>query len=360
MTFSEFFLAYTIAASKQADIIFMDRSLSNMYSSLFYDTSKKDDWEETCSLLGYSIDDIPFDSNDFNLRRHNICNELLRIPPSRGDYFRYLVFFKILQNELIDLPSLCELLHIVDDEKKIEQIEKYIKVWIKEDVVIKDNNQFKINDNYKSTWSRIRKLVDTLGNQIFQSETDPFVIIKNINGESKNQWITTTDMAFLTLFAFYLLIEECWKNNILLIGITKDTIARDFSNHLLPVGIQNLLWTLDSTEKGDENNEYMGEPVYSDRMLLQTISLLNHEKLNVPWSLTEYDSAFVMTIPDREKRKGYVSGAIKNKITINKLFLRSFVQLEQAKSESKLRSNVLSQKFNRLTYHKGRIIFECI
>jgi hypothetical protein len=101
------------------------------------------------------------------------------------------------------------LLNIVDDEKKVEQIEKYINVWIKEDVVIKDNNQFKINDNYKSTWSRIRKLVDTLGNQIFQSDKDPFVIIKNINGESKNQWITTTDMAFLTLFAFYLLIEEC-------------------------------------------------------------------------------------------------------------------------------------------------------
>jgi hypothetical protein len=86
MTFSEFFLAYIIASSKQADIIFMDRSLSNMYSSLFYDTSKKDDWEETCSLLGYSIDGIPFDSNDFTLARHNICNELLKIPPSRGDY----------------------------------------------------------------------------------------------------------------------------------------------------------------------------------------------------------------------------------------------------------------------------------
>ncbi len=41
-----------------------------------------------------------------------------------------------------------------------------IKIWIKEGVVIKDDNHFKINDNYKSTWSRIRKLVDTLGNQI--------------------------------------------------------------------------------------------------------------------------------------------------------------------------------------------------
>jgi hypothetical protein len=347
MTFSEFFLAYTMASSKQTDIIFMDRSLSNMYSSLFYDTSKKDDWEETCSLLGYSIDDIPFGANDFTLGRHNICNDLLNIPPSRGDYFRFLVFFKILENESIDFQSLCRLLNITDNEKKLEQIKKYLRIWIKEDVVIEDNNHYKINDKYKSTWSRIRKLVDTLGNQIFQSEKDPFVITKNIHGEIKKQWITTTDLAFLTLFTLYLLIEECWKNNILLIGITKDTIARDFSNHLLPVGIQNSLWTLNPIQENEITNN-MGEPVYSDRMLLQTISLLNHDKLNVPWSLIEYDSAFVMAIPDRKKRKGYVSGAIKNKITTNKLFLRSFVQLEQAKSENRLRSPVLF--IDRLVY----------
>ena len=50
------------------------------------------------------------------LAKHEICNELLNIPPSRGNYFRYLVFFKILGNELIDLPSVCELMNIVDDE----------------------------------------------------------------------------------------------------------------------------------------------------------------------------------------------------------------------------------------------------
>ena len=67
--------------------------------------------------------------------------------------------------------------------------------------------------------------------------------------KEKKEWITTTDLAFLTLFALYLLIEECWKNNILLIGITKDTIARDFSNHLLPVGIENSLWTLNQSNE---------------------------------------------------------------------------------------------------------------
>jgi hypothetical protein len=357
MTFSEFFLAYTMASTKQTDVIFMDRSLSNMYSSLLTDTSKRSDWSQTCSLMNFDIDGIPFDINDFTLARHNLYNILLEIPPPRGDYLRYSIFFKILENENLNLSFLCRLLDINenDDERKIKQVEKYLKKWIDEDVIIKENNYYKINEKYQSTWSRTKKLVDIIGNQIFKKEKDPFTIIKNIDGKEKKEWITTTDLSFLTLFTLYLLIEECWKNDILLIGITKDTIARDFSNHLLPVGIENSLWAINQTEDNDGNDDYetnnknnVSDTIYSDRMLLQTVSLLNHENLNIPWSLIEYDSAFVMTIPDTKKRKGYVSGAIKNKITTNKLFLRSFVQLEQAKSENRLRSNVLF--IDRLVY----------
>jgi hypothetical protein len=366
MTFSEFFLAYTMASTSQTDVIFMDRSLSNMYSSLLTDTSKRSDWSETCSLLNFDIDDILFDINDFTIARHLLYNRLLEIPPSRGDYLRYSIFFKILENEYIDLPFLCKLLNIdYNDEKRIKRIEKYLKKWIDEDVIIKENNHYKINEKYQSTWSRIKKLVDIIGNQIFKNVKDPFTIIKNFDGKERKELITTTDLSFLTLFTLYLLIEECWKNNILLIGITKDTIARDFSNHLLPVGIENSLWDINQTNDDDDggggggeggggeggsetNKNNVNDTIYSDRMLLQTVSLLNYENLNIPWSLIEYDSAFVVTIPDTKKRKGYVSGAIKNKITTNKLFLRSFVQLGQAKSENRLRSNVLF--IDRLVY----------
>ncbi len=211
MTLSEFFLAYTIASSKQTDIIFMDRSLSNMYSSLLYDTSRKNEWSETCSLLNYAVDGIPFDINDLSLAQHNIHNELLNIPPPRGDYLRYLIFFKILENEPVDFKSLCRLLDIDDyDEKGLEKIRKYAERWMEEDVLIKENNgQYKIGEKYKSTWSRVRKLVNTIGSQIFKGEKDPFLIVKNTNGQEKKEWLTTTDLAFLTLFTLYMLIEEC-------------------------------------------------------------------------------------------------------------------------------------------------------
>ena len=64
----------------------------------------------------------------------------------------------------------------------------------------------------------------------------------------------------------------------------------------------------------------------------------------------EYDAAFVTAIPDFKNRMGYISGAIKNRITPSKMFLRSFVQLQKAKNDPMLRSNVLA--IDRLVYPK--------
>lgn len=52
----------------------------------------------------------------------------------------------------------------------------------------------------------------------------------------------TLDIAFLSLFCLYLLIETCWRHRILLLGITKDTTARDFKTHLLPVCLNEKIW----------------------------------------------------------------------------------------------------------------------
>jgi len=83
-------------------------------------------------------------------------------------------------------------------------------------------------------------------------------------------------------------------------------------------------------------------------MLLQSISLFNHDRLPAPWSLIEYDSAFRTIVPDFKKRPGFVSGAIKNRIIPERLFVKSYVQLAQAEYDPQLRSNVLF--IDRLVY----------
>src|SRR5437867_4798983 len=52
--------------------------------------------------------------------------------------------------------------------------------------------------------------------------------------------------------------------------------------------------------------------------------------------------------PDFQKREGYVGGAIRNKITPERLFLKSYIQLSQTAYDPQLRSNVLL--LDRLVY----------
>ena len=125
-----------------------------------------------------------------------------------------------------------------------------------------------------------------------------------------------------------------------MIGITKDTTARDFKSHVIPVCVNADVWKVDKEKLRDIPS--------TDRMLLQAISLFNHEKIAVPWSLIEYDSAFQTIVPDFEHREGFVSGAIKNRIIPERLFVKTYVQLDKADRDPQLRSNVLF--IDRLVY----------
>jgi hypothetical protein len=338
MTFSEYYLAYRFAKSDNTDIIFLDRSLSNTYPSLVYDTSMRRHWGTHCSLINYEIDDVPVDINDLTICRHNVINGDLDLIPTRGDYLRYAVIFQLLKYEEMSICSLSEKLGVGNDEKISKRVQKYIKRWVQEGVIEETNEQYRLINRYRSSWDRIRKLVTHLGDQLFEGD-DPFIISKG----SEKEWITTLDLAFLTLFSLYMLIEECWKNKILLIGLTKDTAAHDFKNHVIPICLNNGIWPSKNVTQ-----ESLDEIPNTDRMFLQSISMSNEEELKIPWSLVEYDAAFVTAIPDFKNRMGYISGAIRNRITPSKMFVRSFVQLQRAKNDAKLRSNVLA--IDRLVY----------
>jgi hypothetical protein len=139
-----------------------------------------------------------------------------------------------------------------------------------------------------------------------------------------------------------MIIEECWKRKILFIGLTKDTAARDFKRQLIPI-LQS-----EGMLRGTITPEEFEEMPNTDRMILQSVSLFNTEKVKVPWSLIEYDSAFKTMIPDRQNRKGYVQGARRNRISLEKTFLKTYIQLSQASTDPMLRSNVLLT--DRLAY----------
>ena len=346
MAFSEYYLAYKIAAdpNQTTNVLLMDRSLSAERASLLYETRKTDFWKAKSTLLGYAASgDTPIDKNDLALARQHVCNQSLALPPPRADYLRYAITGLAEQKQQLTVEQVLAEFGIADD-KRARRVERALKSLTDKRILVEANGVYTLDPKYVSSWERIKQVTVAVGDRLFFSKTvdaetaSSMKIVKN----GKEHWLTTLDISFLTLFALHMLMEECWRKRILLVGVTKDTAARDFKRQLIPIlHNENMLKT------SMQGNALQSLP-NTDRMILQSASIFNVEQLSPPWSLVEYDSAFRSMLPDRESRRGYVSGAIKNKISLEKAFVKTYVQLSQAKTDPLLRSNVLL--IDRLAY----------
>ncbi len=343
MTLSEFYLALRIASDPldKTKIILLDRSLSNMHSSLIYDTSNPKRWS-AMAILGLPVDSVPIDKNELRYGRHRIVNDALGLPPPRGDYLRYCLVYLLEKMGPMTTDEIWGILGISKQDRKKRTV-KYLDRSVKEGYLLESGGEYSTSPRYRDTWNRLRKMTQQVCRNLFENgaATNPLRIDKS----GREYWLTNLDLGFVTLLCFYMLIEECWKRGILLLGITKDTAARDFGNHVIPVFLAEGVW------KSSITQDVFRRAPRTDRMLLQWLSMQNHDRLRVPWALIEYDSAYRTIVPELEKRrKGYVSGAIKNRIVLEKLFLRSYIQLSEATTDPRLRSNVLSM--DRLAYPK--------
>jgi hypothetical protein len=335
MTFAEFYLAYRLASDDRAGIriLLMDRSLSGEISSLMYDTAVKRRWVRSCSLLGYRVDGIPVDENELLYSRHHPSNPALGVLAPRGDYLIYAILHHLERGNKADLGEVCSALGLESAAQK-KRASRSLARLKREGMVGDIIGNYRMASRYVGYWKRMRRLVIEIGERIFSQEgfgDAPMTI--EVGGRTRH--LTTTDLAFLTLFTINMLIEECWERRILLIGLTKDTAARDFKRHVLPL-LSNI-----GALPGPIDGAAFQEIPNTDRMLLQATSMMNHEDLGVPWALAEYDCALRTIVHDPEAGPDRVRGAIRNRIVPERIMVKSYVQLAKAARDPRFRSNVL-------------------
>jgi hypothetical protein len=350
MTFSEYYLALKLATDSTQDVrvILMDRSLSTERASLLYETRKTSFWHAKTALIGAQTQNSnqAIDAIDLTLARQHVSSLALGLPPARSDYLRTALFCLLETKGRLTFNEI-EIELKIADEKRTRRVQDALTYLVNKQILSAQDSTYTINQRYTESWARIKNLTLELGDQLFFPKTVGTETSSNmkITKNGKEHWLTTLDIAFLTLFTMQMLMEQCWRKHILLIGITKDTSASDFKRQFVPIMMQEgLLKTKLSVEA-------LRELPNTDRMILQSSSIFNTDKLSPPWSLVEYDSAFRTMQPTGAK--GYLSGIIRNKISLERAFLKTYVQLSQAKSDPLLRSNVLL--IDRLVYSE----FDC-
>jgi hypothetical protein len=347
MAFSEFYLAYRLIFDEDVRILLMDRTLSGEHSALISDTAHGQRLREKSGLCGSDLDDHPVRMEEMIYCRHRFINKALDLPPARGDYLRPRLLYELETATSLTLDELCERLHVEHANCK-RRAKKILDGLEKAEFVQSTGSSYALKKDYRNSWERMKKLTCTIGDRLFLDQPlaerpNPMMIAK----AGKSTWLTTVDMAFLTLFCLNMIIEECWKRPVLLIGLAKDTAARDFQRQVVKICSREHMWKLDLSSEALENIPR------TDRMFLQSASVHNWEKLSVPWALVEYDTAFKTMVPELRRdqmpgRDGFVSGAVQNRVNSERLFLKSYVQLAQAEQDPKLRSNVLLT--DRLVY----------
>jgi len=327
MLFSELYLAYTFACQSDYKIILLDRSLSGTQSSLLQGTARRAQWKRECATLRINVDGLALTEQDLAYSRYRTPNLDGLLPP-RGDYLRHSAMFLLEKsNSTLTLDEIATELGIVERDR-IEKLNRYLKgAAALGKYFAESDGKYSLIPNLDRAWQRTKKVVDYFGKRFFLSNVGNPLQISDAAGP---RWLTTLDLAFLCLFAMNMLIETCRLNRILLIGITKDTTARDMITHLIPLCINRHIWA-----------GQIGHVATTDRMLLQAISMLHPSEVNVPWSTVEYDTAFQTIVVPFNHVKGDVSGAVKNRIIQEQLFVKSYVQLDQAISDEQFRSNVL-------------------
>jgi hypothetical protein len=337
MHFAEYFLAYSIISeNRKVKLLLMDRTLSGDQAGLIGGIGSGgknwEEWKSRCSLIGYKFKGREITPRMLDYGRYRAYNKNLGLPPPRGDYLKYRILCLLEEKGKLKLDEIVEELNIQDRKERAQRILENLEL---KGFVEEVNGHYELSEELEGSWDLLKELFLDIGKKVFEENN------LRIEKDGKQCWLTTLDLNFLIIFCFNALMEECWNRKILLVGLTKDTSAKEFKSHFIPICQNNKIISSNISQ------ERLALIPNTDRMFLQAVSILNYEKVNLPWALIEYDTSFKTMIPSEED-VDFVNGAIRNKISPEKFFLKSYIQLVKAGSDPKLRSNVLA--IDRLVY----------
>lgn len=345
MGLAEFYIGYKLVTQENpVDILIMDRILSAEIASFYAETSEfRIALDKECGLIGSKVDGKEFTYTEWVYARTLVGNNSLGTPPPRGEYLLHRVICELLSHPGgLDRNELETKLGLDTDARK-SRLDKELEQGMKrkglvEGIITRKGKKFQIHPRYKDIRARTKQLLEETCERLFSE--DPSITYED-RFKVDGRWLTTNDLSFLSLMSIYFTMEACWRNKTLLVSIAKDTSARDLKRQFLPVYRDLGCISHSFDEKSKDTPD-------TDRMILQWVSLHERGKLDVPWAIREYDTAFKTVVPHFEDLKGLVSGARRNQVSLNKTFVKSYFQLCQAVSDVKLRSNVLL--YDRLVY----------
>jgi hypothetical protein len=377
MQLSEYYMAVkTIYENASIQIVILDRTLAGDLAHLIWSVAKAMEEDGSCILQGKDTKYGKVTGLDLELTRMLHANEDLKIPSARSHLIKYAAINKLLQSQRQELgedstlisrsQSIFEerishkdlLMAIGADRNRLDKLQKDMSKLNKRYSFLDGDQMYSLKSHISGYWDRVFSASMEICDHIFNTPANEHpLILSDPENIEKMRWITLGDIDYLVLVMIYALLHAAWEKNILVIGIIKDISAAEMMKTVIPI--------LQSTGMIDLKSKFPS--LNSDKSFLQTASVVNAERMTAPWRTFEFDACFRTVVPpsthtldeiypsqyknnNRNEYDVNVTGAFKNLISEERMFVKSYIQLWSSKNDPSVRSHVFS--YDRPCYPK--------
>jgi hypothetical protein len=332
MHLAEYYLALRgLAAEPARRIVLLDRTLAGDVSHLVWST-REFVREKLCVLQGMDTPKGRVTAFDLELARMLLPNKNLAIPAPRSQLLKYAAILELFSGEGLSAEELVA--HLGTEPHWINRLrDDLVELDQQFGVFSQTSPSFKLNQGVEAYWERVMHATLSVAAHIFNPKGGhPLRVEKR--GEEK--WVTADDLDLMVLILIRDLTRKAWAERILPIGFTKDTNAFEFASSVVPLLSHSRL-----------AGPFRKLPSFnSDKMLLQTNSVINAAEVPTPWYTPEIDAAFRTMAPVRDsslpKGCARVNGAFENVIYPERVYLKSYIQLWSSGSTPSVRSHVFT------------------
>jgi hypothetical protein len=135
----------------------------------------------------------------------------------------------------------------------------------------------------------------------------------------KENWLSVYDVGAINVYLIYMIYDMALKNRNLVIGLTKDTSASEFSRSVMPQTFNNVL------------------KLKNDKAFLTVLSAVHYDKVKTPWRTLSYDYGFSYLTMYQGR---FI--AAKKSIGRTGLFAKAYFQLRTFSKDPMMRSPVFT------------------
>jgi hypothetical protein len=332
MHLAEYFLAFKALKGKGGQkILLLDRTLAGDVAHLVWSTH---DFIRNggCVLEGMDTTAGKVTPFDLELARMLVSNKELSVPAPRSQLLKFAAMLELFGGEALSVDQLIE--RTGADQGWKERLRTDLaRLDDRYHIFEASENAYKLKPEVAGYWDRVLLAAEEVAGHVFNPGGGHPL---RVNKGAVQTWVTADDLDFLVLVYIRAITIRAWSERILPIGIVKDTNAFELVKSAIPL-----------LEASHLTNPSKKPPNFdSDKMLLQTNSVVNSADIPTPWHSIEIDAAFRTMAPLQDTTlamgEARVNGAYENVIYPERVYVKTYIQLWNSTSTPSVRSHVFT------------------